>query len=85
MCRRTTTRTSALVKRALDNRVRVVMRARGATHTDLVLATGLSYRVLLRASRPTTDPPLAVGVRIARALGEPLERLFVLRDADGGA
>lgn len=64
----------------MTNRVRAVLTDRGLSGRDLADLTELTYHRVRRILAPASNPPLECVLRIAAALGTPVERLFELRD-----
>ena len=62
------------------SRVREVLSQTGLSLQELSELADLSYVVVLRASRPRANPFLDDAFRIAKALGVPLNQLFVLQE-----
>ena len=67
----------------LVNRVREAREAKGLTQADLAALVGVSRKTINTVENAVFVPSTVIALKLARALGEPVERLFSL--PDGGA
>jgi putative transcriptional regulator len=66
----------------LSNRVRIAREAKGLTQAQLADLIGMSRKTVNTVENGVFVPSTVVALKLARALGEPVERLFSL--GDGG-
>jgi putative transcriptional regulator len=66
----------------LRNRVREAREAKGLTQAQLADLIGTSRKTVNTVENGVFVPSTVIALKLARALGEPVERLFSL--ADGG-
>ena len=66
----------------LENRVRELREARNLTQAQLADLIGTSRKTVNTVERAVFVPSTVIALKLARALGEPVERLFSL--GDGG-
>jgi putative transcriptional regulator len=66
----------------LRNRVREAREAKGLTQAQLADLIGTSRKTVYTVENGVFVPSTVIALKLARALGEPVERLFSL--ADGG-
>jgi putative transcriptional regulator len=64
----------------LHNRVREAREANGLTQAQLADLIGMSRKTVNTVENGVFVPSTVVALRLARALGEPVERLFSLPD-----
>ena len=67
----------------LVNRIRELREARNLTQAQLADLVGVSRKTINTVENAVFVPSTIVALKLARALGEPVERLFSL--PDGGA
>ncbi|HSQ94840.1 MAG TPA: helix-turn-helix transcriptional regulator [Croceibacterium sp.] len=65
----------------LANRVREVREAKGLTQAELAALVGVSRKTINTVENAVFVPSTVIALKLARALGEPVERLFSLSDA----
>lgn len=63
---------------ALHNRVRELREARGWTQLELAERTGVSRKTVNTIENGALNPSTYISLRLARALGETVERMFWL-------
>ena len=66
----------------LENRVRELREARNLTQAQLADLVGVSRKTVNTVENAVFVPSTVIALKLARALGEPVERLFSL--GDGG-
>jgi putative transcriptional regulator len=66
----------------LENRVRELREARNLTQAQLADLVGVSCKTINTVENAVFVPSTVIALKLARALGEPVERLFSL--GDGG-
>jgi putative transcriptional regulator len=66
----------------LENRVRELREARNLTQAQLADLIGTSRKTVNTVENAVFVPSTVIALKLARALGEPVERLFSL--GDGG-
>ena len=66
----------------LENRVRELREARNLTQAQLADLVGVSRKTINTVENAVFVPSTVIALKLARALGEPVERLFSL--GDGG-
>ena len=66
----------------LENRVRELREARNLTQAQLADLVGVSRKTVNTFENAVFVPSTVIALKLARALGEPVERLFSL--GDGG-
>ena len=66
----------------LENRVRELREARNLTQAQLADLIGTSRKTVNTVENAVFVPSTVIALKLARALGEPVERLFSL--CDGG-
>ena len=66
----------------LENRVRELREARNLTQAQLADLVGVSRKTVSTVENAVFVPSTVIALKLARALGEPVERLFSL--GDGG-
>jgi len=66
----------------LENRVREAREAQGLTQAELAALVGVSRKTINTVENAVFVPSTVIALKLARALGEPVERLFSL--APGG-
>jgi putative transcriptional regulator len=64
----------------LVNRVREAREAKGLTQADLAALVGVSRKTINTVENAVFVPSTVIALKLARALGEPVERLFSLPD-----
>ena len=64
----------------LENRVREVREARSLTQAQLADLVGVSRKTINTVKNAVFVPSTVIALKLARALGEPVERLFSLTD-----
>jgi putative transcriptional regulator len=62
----------------LVNRVREAREAHGLTQADLAALVGVSRKTINTVENAVFVPSTVIALKLARALGEPVERLFSL-------
>ena len=63
------------------NRVRESREAKGLTQAELAGLVGVSRKTINTVENAVFVPSTVIALKLARALGEPVERLFSLGDA----
>lgn len=64
----------------LHNRLRELREARGFTQAQLAEAIGVSRKTINTVENAVFIPSTTIALKLARALGEPVEALFSLAD-----
>jgi putative transcriptional regulator len=64
----------------LQNRVREAREAKGLTQAELAALVGVSRKTINTVENAVFVPSTVIALKLARALGEPVERLFSLGD-----
>ena len=64
----------------LANRVREAREARGLTQAELAALVEVSRKTINTVENAVFVPSTVIALKLARALGEPVERLFSLRE-----
>jgi putative transcriptional regulator len=64
----------------LANRVREAREAKGLTQAELAALVGVSRKTINTVENAVFVPSTVIALKLARALGEPVERLFSLGD-----
>jgi putative transcriptional regulator len=64
----------------LANRVRQAREAHGLTQAELAGLVGVSRKTINTVENAVFVPSTVIALKLARALGEPVERLFSLAD-----
>ena len=64
----------------LVNRVREAREAKGLTQAELAGQVGVSRKTINTVENAVFVPSTVIALKLARALGEPVERLFSLDD-----
>lgn len=64
----------------LVNRVREAREAQGLTQAQLAALVGVSRKTINTVENAVFVPSTVVALKLARVLGEPVERLFSLAD-----
>jgi putative transcriptional regulator len=64
----------------LVNRVRESREAKGLTQAELAGLVGVSRKTINTVENAVFVPSTVIALKLARALGEPVERLFSLGD-----
>lgn len=67
----------------MRNRIRELREERGLTQGDLGRLAGVTRQAIHAIEHDKHDPSLTLAARIARALGQPLDRVFHLHDLEG--
>lgn len=67
-----------MIKELLRNRIREVRVAHGWTQADLALRIGVSRKTINTIENSVFIPSTTLALRLAEALGEPVEKLFWL-------
>ena len=62
----------------LDNRIREAREAKGWTQAELAARIGVSRKTVNTVENGVFVPSTVVALKLARALGEPVEALFTL-------
>lgn len=62
------------------NRIREAREARGLTQAELAGLVGVSRKTINTVENAVFVPSTVIALKLARALGEPVERLFSLAD-----
>jgi putative transcriptional regulator len=62
----------------LENRVRKAREARGLTQAELAALVGVSRKTINTVENAVFVPSTVIALKLARALGEPVEALFSL-------
>ena len=62
----------------LENRVRAAREARGLTQAELAARVGVSRKTINTVENAVFVPSTVIALKLARALGEPVESLFSL-------
>jgi putative transcriptional regulator len=62
----------------LENRVRAAREARGLTQAELAVRVGVSRKTINTVENAVFVPSTVIALKLARALGEPVESLFSL-------
>ena len=62
----------------LKNRLREAREARGLTQAELAVAIGVSRKTINTVENGVFGPSTVIALKLAAALGEPVERLFSL-------
>jgi len=65
----------------LSNRVRIAREAKGLTQAQLADLIGMSRKTVNTVENGVFIPSTVVALKLARALGEPVERLFSLAES----
>ena len=65
----------------LANRVREAREAQGLTQAELAAVVGVSRKTINTVENAVFVPSTVIALKLARALGEPVERLFSLPDS----
>jgi putative transcriptional regulator len=65
---------------ALRNRLREAREAKGLTQAELAGVIGVSRKTINTVENGVFMPSTVIALKLARALGEPVERLFSLVD-----
>ena len=68
----------------VKNNVRKFRMALGMTQTALAAEVGVSRQTIISIEQRPVDTSLSLGLRIARALGRPVEEVFLLDGKTGG-
>ncbi len=63
--------------------VREARKARGLTQVELAKLVGVSRQTVISIERGDYAPSVYLALRIARELGDTVERLFPLKQGDG--
>ena len=63
------------------NRVRESREAQGLTQAELAGLVGVSRKTINTVENAVFVPSTVIALKLARALGEPVERLFSLADS----
>lgn len=64
----------------LENRVRDAREAHGLTQAELADLVGVSRKTINTVENAVFVPSTVIALKLARALGEPVEQLFSLAD-----
>ncbi len=64
----------------LANRLRAARETRGWTQADLAARIGVSRKTINTVENGVFVPSTVIALKLARAFGEPVERLFSLND-----
>lgn len=64
----------------LENRVRAAREAHGLTQAELADLVGVSRKTINTVENAVFVPSTVIALKLARALGEPVEQLFSLAD-----
>lgn len=64
----------------LANRLRAARETRGWTQADLAARIGVSRKTINTVENGVFVPSTVIALKLARAFGEPVERLFSLAD-----
>jgi putative transcriptional regulator len=65
----------------LGNRIREAREAKGLTQAELAARVGVSRKTVNTVENAVFVPSTVIALKLARALGEPVEALFSLPDA----
>lgn len=65
----------------LVNRVREIREAAGLTQAELAGLIGVSRKTINTVENAVFVPSTVIALKLARALGEPVEQLFLLSEA----
>ena len=65
----------------LENRVREAREAKGLTQAELAALVGVSRKTINTVENAVFVPSTVIALKLARALEEPVERLFSLPSA----
>lgn len=66
----------------LANRLRAARETRGWTQADLAARIGVSRKTINTVENGVFVPSTVIALKLARAFGEPVERLFSLADRE---
>ena len=69
--------------RRLDNRLKAARTELGWTQADLALRCGVSRKTINTIENRVFTPSATLALKVARALGRPVEELFFLEDDPG--
>lgn len=62
----------------MENRIRAFRKAAGLRQEDLAQELGVTRQTINAIENNKYDPTLALAMRLARLLGQPVEELFLL-------
>ena len=62
----------------MENRIRAFRKAAGLRQEDLARVLGVTRQTINAIENNKYDPTLALAMRLARLLGQPVEELFLL-------
>ncbi len=62
----------------MENRIRAFRKAAGLRQEDLARELGVTRQTINAIENNKYDPTLALAMRLARLLGQPVEELFLL-------
>ena len=62
----------------MENRIRALRKSLGLSQEELAKGCGVSRQTINAIENNKYDPTLALAMRLARLLGQPVEELFLL-------
>lgn len=64
----------------MKNGIRALRKSRGLRQEDLAALLGVSRQTIIAMENDKYDPSLALAMRLARLLGQPVEEIFSLEE-----